>query len=89
MSKEIALNKTKFKHALVTDIELKNGTKTQVVTIFNSSEVNFEEMVIGIDTAIDRQAKFYKNIKATQHNFSSIKKEGLKQFAWFQRKEFN
>ena len=86
---ELAPQQTNFKHTIVTDVELKSGKKTQVITIFNNSEVNFEEMLIGIDIAFERQDKFYKNIKSTKHTFSTIKKEGLDPFIFMPTKEFN
>jgi len=88
MSKEIALPQIYFKHSIVTDIELSNSKKTQIITIFNNSEINFEEMVIGINTAINRQSKFYNNIKSTQHTFCRVKKEGLDKILFYGKTEF-
>ncbi|WP_348824016.1 hypothetical protein [Flavobacterium aestuarii] len=88
MSTDIALPQINFKHTIVTDIELINGKKTQVITIFNSCEINFEEMAIGISTALERQSRFYNNIKSTQHTFCSIKEKGLNEIAKYHKQEF-
>lgn len=88
MNTEITLPQTHFKHTIVTDIELNNGKKSQIITIFNSSELNFEEMVIGINTAINRQVKFYKNIKSAQHTFCGIRKDGLNKVAMYDKTNF-
>lgn len=40
--------------AYVTEIVLNDGTKTQMVTFFNTSELNFEEVNIGIRTTVMR-----------------------------------
>ena len=82
-TQEIELNQVNFKNAIVSSIELKNGTNSQIITIFNSNEINFEEMVIGINTAVYRQSEIYNNIKSIQNTFSSIKNGNLKPFATY------
>lgn len=49
-----------LRQAYVTEIELKDGTKTQMVTFFNNSELNFEEVQIGIATAVERCENTHK-----------------------------
>ena len=84
---EIELKQVNFKNAIVSNIELKNGITTQIITIFNSNEINFEEMVIGINTAVYRQSEFYNNIKSIQNTFSSIRNGILKPFATYKKNE--
>lgn len=57
-------------HALVTNVELKNGKTTSIVTMFNCSEVGFEEIVIGIETALKLQGnvKCNKDVLYTLNN---------------------
>ena len=86
-TQEIELNQVNFKNAIVSSIELKNGTNSQIITIFNSNEINFEEMVIGINTAVYRQSEIYNNIKSIQNTFSSIKNGNLKPFATYSKNE--
>ena len=87
-TQEIELNQVNFKNAIVSSIELKNGTNTQIITIFNSDEINFEQMVIGINKAVYRQSEFYNNIKSIQNTFSSIQNGKLKPSAKYFKKEF-
>lgn len=86
-TQENELNQVNFKNAIVSSIELKDGTNTQIITIFNSNEINFEEMVIGINTAVYRQSEFYNNIKSIQNTFSSINNGNLKPFATYRKNE--
>ena len=85
---EIEIDKVTFKNAIVSNIELKNGKQTQIITIFNSNEINFEEMVIGVNTTIRRQSKFYNNIKSIQNTFNEIENGKLKPFTEYKKQEF-
>jgi hypothetical protein len=69
----------KFSNAIISEIELKNGQRTQVVVIFNNSEVNFEEMNVGIKTTMSR----CMNVGRSKNTFCSIKNGMLKPFAMF------
>lgn len=89
MGIKLELPQTTFSQTIVTDIELKNGKNTQIITIFNNNEIDFEELAIGLDTAINRQVEFYKNIKSKKHTLCSIKTGVLKGFAFFPKVEFN
>jgi hypothetical protein len=42
-------------HALITNVELTNGKKSQVVTLFNFKDVGFEEVYIGVYNALSMQ----------------------------------
>lgn len=77
-----------FRNAIVSNIELKNGTQTQIVTIFNNSEFNFEEMKIGLDYALGRIQKNYVSIKSVQTNFNKIIDAKLHTVAKFRKQEF-
>jgi hypothetical protein len=89
MSTEIALNQVGFRNAIVFNIELENGTQTQIITIFNSSEFNFEELKIGIDSSLNRINKDYNSIKSVQTTFNSIQAGKLKSFANYPMQEFS
>ncbi|QZL00105.1 hypothetical protein K5L04_10410 [Flavobacterium psychrophilum] len=88
MSLEIELNQVRFRNAIVSNIELENGTQTQIITIFNNQEFNFEEMKIGIDTSLNRINKDYNPIKSVQTTFNSIQDAKLKPFAVCKKQEF-
>jgi chaperonin GroEL (HSP60 family) len=70
---------TLFKHALVTQVELNNGKKTEVITLFNHNEVDFEEINAGINDALSHCRNVYKS-KST---FCSIKNGKIEPFAHF------
>lgn len=42
-------------HALVTNVEFASGKKSSIVTLFNASDFSFEEINIGVNTALNRQ----------------------------------
>lgn len=78
-----------FRNAIVSNIELENGTQTQVITIFNNNEFNFEEIKKGIDENFDRINKNQKSIKSVQTTFSSIENAKLKPFATYKKVDFS
>jgi hypothetical protein len=69
---ETQLETINLKHALVSEIELKNGKKTKVVTIFNSSDLNFEEMNFGVNTALKRINSYKNTMKDIKTSFGSL-----------------
>lgn len=85
----MALSQVTFKNAIVSNLELTDGKQTQIVTIFNSNEINFEDVIIGVNTAIERQAVNHGNIKSAQNTFSKIEHGTLKPFASYKRREFS
>jgi hypothetical protein len=89
MTTEIALNQVGFRNAIVSNIELENGTQTQIITIFNNHEFNFEELKIGIDTSLNRINKDSHTIKSVQTTFNSIENAKLKPFAKYKKVEFS
>ncbi|MGV0756782.1 hypothetical protein ACTS9E_14530 [Empedobacter brevis] len=54
---ELAPLQTLYKNALITSVKLKNGKTTQMITVFNSSELNFEELNIGVKKGLERTRK--------------------------------
>lgn len=72
-----------FKNALVTDVELKNGCRTQVLTVFNHSDIDLEVVNIGIREAL---AKSHRAV-SMQSSFYSIKTGELKKVLEFERTE--
>ena len=69
-------------HALVTNIELPNGKTNSIVTIFNSHEFSFEELSIGITSALYRGASF-DEYTSRQSTLYSINDGKLKKAAGF------
>lgn len=49
------VNNINVSHAMVTQVELKNGNVTAMVTLFDSSLIGFEEVKIGVNTALQMQ----------------------------------
>lgn len=85
VQKETVIPNVNLRHAFFSEIELKNGKKTQIITVFNNNDISFEEMEIGLNTSLSRQIKFYNNIKSVQHTFCSINKEGLNKIALYDK----
>ena len=65
-TKPLALKE--FKDALITDVELKDGTTTQAILIFNRCELSFEEMNRGINDSLS-----YVSAKTAKTKIYSIK----------------
>lgn len=70
-------------HALVTEIELNNGRKTAIVTLFNQRDINFEEINIGVGHTLARlrhinwvskQSTFYRLIEGGIQYVTQFKK---------------
>jgi hypothetical protein len=74
----------RFRTALVCDIELTNGHMTQMTTIFNGGEINFEEINWGINQALSRCC----NIKRSQHTLCKLNNGELEPLAWFPITEY-
>lgn len=72
MENNVMQHQNTFKNVIVTEIELKDGTKTQMITIFNHSQIGFDEVNIGIKTALEHS----HNAKNMESVFSSFK-DGL------------
>lgn len=70
-------NDINLKNALLTNIEFLDGTKTQIVTIFNNELTNFEEIKIGVYEGINRENIFYskkmKTLESVCGNFKNGK----------------
>jgi len=87
--KETAINQMEFGNAIVSNIEFQNGKQSQIITIFNNNDFHFEEIKIGIDTAINRIQKDYHNhISSVQTTFNSIKDAKLKTLVTYKKTEF-
>ncbi|MBD3724256.1 MAG: hypothetical protein IE891_05615 [Flavobacteriaceae bacterium] len=54
-------------HALVTTIELKNGKIVPIITMFNDSQIDFEEVNIGVNTMIKRNSFLNGLMKSKQN----------------------
>ena len=81
MENNISLNQNTFKNVIVTEIELKDGRKTQMITIFNHSQIGFDEVNIGIKTALEHS----HNAKYMESVFSSIKEGRINPICFFEK----
>jgi hypothetical protein len=77
------LNNGIMSTALVTNVELRNGKTTSIVTLFNSSEFSFEDISIGVTTALNRESEFEDSILSKQSALFSIKNSALKLISRF------
>lgn len=57
-----------FSNALITNVELADGSTTQIVTLFNNSEIGFEEVTIGVRKTLE----FTPDAFAMQSEFMKI-----------------
>jgi hypothetical protein len=81
------VNSVKASHALVTNVELENGKKSSIVTLFNNSEFSFEEINVGVNTSLENHdwLKISK-IKASLHLLKNGRLEYLHSFEDIKRK---
>lgn len=68
-----SVDKRTFKNTIVTNVKLKNGLETEMVTIFNGSEINFEEVSMGIRKGLERT----HNVSSFQSTFYYMTTKGL------------
>lgn len=68
-----SVDKRTFKNTIVTNVKLKNGSETEMVIIFNGSEINYEEVSIGIRTGLERT----HNVRSFQSTFYYMTTKGL------------
>jgi len=80
-----SISDTDFKHALLSDVELTDGTTTQAIVIFNNKELNFEELNLGVNKGLEN---LYK-VKSVLTKFCSIRNGKAKAVAHFTKKEFD
>lgn len=55
----IDVTNTNLPHAIVTEVLLKNGKRTQIITLFNQNEINNEEIEIGIHQGLRHNRETY------------------------------
>ena len=50
-------------HGIVTEVLLKNGKRTQIITLFNQNEINYEEIMLGVKEGLrhDRETYSYQS----------------------------
>lgn len=68
----------KASHALITKIELESGKTTSIVTLFDCSEISFEEVNLGITKALVSGASF-ENYVSKEASLYALKNGALKQ----------
>lgn len=60
-------------HGIVTEVLLKNGKRTQIITLFNQNEINFEEIMIGVKEGLRHNRETY----SYQSSMCSGVKQGI------------
>lgn len=77
-------NKMIFSTAIETNIVLKDGRKTQILTVLNSSDIPFEEIVVGINQGLS----LLYDIKTSQSKIGTINALGIKKFTQYEPKQY-
>ncbi len=76
-------------HALITHVELKNGKVAPIITMFNCSEIDFEEVNIGVTTTLSRQNKFNGGFISRVSKLYRLKKGEIELITEFQKHYYN
>ncbi len=75
-------------HVLVTNIELKNGKVAPIITMFNNSEIDFEEVKIGVDMTITRNHLLQNKMSSKQATLYRLVDGNLKRSASYLKTYF-
>ena len=78
-------NQQNFTHAIVFEIELINGKKSAITTIYQNKDISFEEIICNMSKAIEKS----NNIKSMTPSVGSIKSGKYKRSFLYAKKEFN
>lgn len=70
------VNSIKSSHAMVTQVGLKNGSVTAMVTLFDNSLIGFEEVKIGVNTALQLE----ENVMSEQSTLYTLNNGKLDKF---------
>lgn len=73
----------KLGNAMLFEIELKNGKKSMITTIYNNSDLDFEELVSHTQIALKKSNKI-KSVKTTVGSLRSGKFEGIFFYDWLE-----
>ena len=73
----------KLGNAMLFEIELKNGKKSMITTIYNHSDLDFEELVSHTQIALKKSNKI-KSVKTTVGSIKSGQFEGLFFYDWLE-----
>lgn len=76
-------------HALITNVELKNGKTSPIITMFNCREINFEEVNIGVTTTLSRQNQFQGGFISRESKLYRLKEGELEFITEFQKQYYN
>lgn len=57
-----------FKNALITNVKMKDGSFSQIVTLFNNEEISFEEVNIGVNRTLEHISDAYSMQSDMCHN---------------------
>lgn len=73
----------KLGNAMLFEIELKNGKKSMITTIYNHTDLDFEELVSHTQIALKKSNKI-KSVKTTVGSIKSGQFEGLFFYDWLE-----
>lgn len=76
-------------HALITNVILKNGNNAPIITMFNCADFSFEEIKIGVDTAINRHDKIQLDAVSKQSTLYRVNNGNLKSVAIYPKTNIN
>jgi hypothetical protein len=71
----LPIPENQFMRVMMTDVELKNGASTKMMTIFDNSNIGFEEVFIGIRKGLE----FVSEAKSMNCQLFSVEKGTLKE----------
>lgn len=75
---EILVANLELPHAIVSEVILNNGKRTQIITLFNQHDLNNEEMEVGVHETL----KHHRNAVAFRTKFCSGVKNGRVTSIW-------
>lgn len=85
---ELATLKSFYKNALITSVKLKNGQTAKMVTVFNNTELNFEELNIGVKKGLERTRKA-ETMQSTLYVLKESEIEPIIRFEEQQLRDYN
>lgn len=72
-----------FYNALITEVEFKTGEKTKMITLFNTLEIGFEEVNLGVKRALECSHK----VKSMHSSLCTVKSGIIKENIRFEKQQ--
>lgn len=69
----LPIPENQFMRVMMTDVELQNGVSTKMITIFDNSNIGFEEVCLGIRKSLEQVSQ----TKTMHSKLFSVKDGGL------------